>query len=131
MKNILITVLLSMISFASLSSDFITTESGLSYKVLEQGSGKNPKSSDTVKVHYIGRTETGFIFDDSTKRGKPAKFRLNQVIKGWTEGLQYMNVGSVYKFVIPPQLGYGKNGIKGIVGANDNMVFVVQLISIE
>ena len=106
------------------------TASGLKYQVLEEGSGAQPKASDTVTVHYEGSLTDGSVFDSSYKRGKPISFALNQVIKGWTEGVQLMKVGAKYKFCIPPELGYGSRGI-GPVPGNATLIFTVELIAIK
>lgn len=86
-----------------------TTKSGLQYSVLKEGKGKKAKTTDRVKVHYHGTTVDGTVFDSSVDRGTPSEFGVTQVIKGWTEGLQLMKVGSKYKFFIPQELAYGAN----------------------
>lgn len=107
-----------------------TTDSGLQYEVLVQGSGPKPKSTDTVKVNYVGTKVDGTQFDSSYDRGEPATFPLNGVIKGWSEGLQLMPVGSKYRFVIPAALAYGENAPPSI-GPNATLVFEVELLGIE
>ncbi len=107
-----------------------TTKSGLQYEVMKAAEGPKPKESDTVKVHYHGTLIDGKVFDSSVTRGEPATFPLNGVIKGWTEGVQLMNVGSKFKFTIPSELAYGEQGPPGI-GANQTLVFEVELLSIE
>jgi FKBP-type peptidyl-prolyl cis-trans isomerase FkpA len=87
------------------------TESGLQYEVLKEGDGPKPTESDTVNVHYAGTLTDGTEFDSSYKRGEPISFPLNRVIKGWTEGLQLMSVGSKYRLTVPGDLAYGSNGI--------------------
>jgi FKBP-type peptidyl-prolyl cis-trans isomerase FklB len=103
------------------------TPSGLQYKVIREGSGRSPSAQDTVKVHYRGTRIDGSEFDSSYKRGPPAEFRLDRVIKGWTEGLQLMKEGAKYQFYIPPELAYGNRGRL----ANQTLVFEVELISVE
>ena len=108
----------------------VTTKSGLQYKVIRKGDGlSNPKSNDTVKVHYAGRLIDGKEFDSSYKRKEPAQFRLNQVIPGWTEGLALMTAGSKYEFFIPSDLGYGPDGNQAIPG-NSVLIFEVELLEI-
>jgi FKBP-type peptidyl-prolyl cis-trans isomerase FkpA len=106
-----------------------TTASGLQYEVMKAAEGAKPKATDTVTVHYKGTLITGKEFDSSYSRGEPASFPLNGVIPGWTEGLQLMNVGSKYKFMIPSQLAYGENGPPSI-GANQTLIFEVELLKI-
>lgn len=107
-----------------------TTASGLQYEVLKAGTGPKPKTTDNVKVHYEGKLTNGTVFDSSKQRGEPATFRLDQVIPGWTEGLQLMPVGSTYRFVIPSDLAYGAGGA-GPIPPNSVLVFEVELLSIE
>ena len=106
------------------------TESGLQYIVEKEGDGLQPKATDTVQVHYRGTLLDGTEFDSSYKRSQPAKFPLNRVIPGWTEGLQLMKVGSKYKFFIPSNLGYGDRGARTIP-PNAVLIFEVELLSIE
>ncbi len=105
------------------------TASGLQYIVITKGEGAKPKATDKVKVHYRGTLINGKEFDSSYKRNQPAEFVLNQVIKGWTEGLQLMNVGSKYEFYIPSGLAYGPNGPPGI-GPDQTLIFTVELLNI-
>jgi FKBP-type peptidyl-prolyl cis-trans isomerase FklB len=104
----------------------VTTESGLQYKVIKQGEGKQPVATDVVKVDYVGTLINGTEFDSSIKRGEAAEFPLNGVIKGWTEGIQLMPVGSEYEFYIPSDLGYGERGT-GSIPANATLIFKVTL----
>ncbi len=108
-----------------------TTDSGLQYEVLKEGSGPKPTSADKVKVHYHGMLIDGTVFDSSVDRGTPATFGVTQVIKGWVEGLQLMNVGSKYKFFIPYDLAYGERGAGGDIGPYSTLVFEVELLGIE
>jgi FKBP-type peptidyl-prolyl cis-trans isomerase FklB len=107
-----------------------TTTSGLQYIVLKQGDGPTPKATDTVKVHYRGTLINGTEFDSSYKRGEPTTFPVNQVIKGWTEALQKMPVGSKWKLFIPSDLAYGENA-QPPIPPNAVLVFEVELIGIE
>jgi FKBP-type peptidyl-prolyl cis-trans isomerase FkpA/FKBP-type peptidyl-prolyl cis-trans isomerase FklB len=106
------------------------TPSGLQYKVIKEGTGEKPDSASTVKVHYVGTLADGTEFDSSIKRGEPATFPLNGVIKGWGEGLALMPVGSKYIFYIPSELGYGERGAGGKIKGNSALVFEVELIEI-
>ncbi|MBR6492962.1 MAG: FKBP-type peptidyl-prolyl cis-trans isomerase [Paludibacteraceae bacterium] len=108
-----------------------TTESGLQYEVLEATLGQKPKATDSVKVHYEGTLIDGTVFDSSYKRGKPISFPLNGVIKGWTEGLQLMSVGSKYKLFIPYQLAYGEHGAGDSIPPYAALIFTVELLGIE
>ncbi len=107
-----------------------TTESGLQYEILEEGDGDKPGESDRVKVHYTGELLSGEVFDSSRERGEPVTFGLNQVIPGWTEGLQLMNEGSRAKLYIPSELAYGPGGNHSI-GPNETLVFDVELIEVN
>ena len=106
-----------------------TTKSGLQNKVEKAGKGKNPKATDVVKVHYRGKLLNGEEFDSSYKRNQPAEFGLNQVIKGWTEGLQLMKPGAKFTFWIPSELAYGSRG-RPSIPANSTLVFNVELIEV-
>ena len=108
-----------------------TTASGLQYEVLEATLGQKPKTTDSVNVHYEGTLIDGTVFDSSYKRGKPISFPLNGVIKGWTEGLQLMSVGSKYKFFIPYQLAYGEHGAGDSIPPYAALIFTVELLGIE
>ncbi len=105
------------------------TASGLQYKVITMGEGAKPGATDKVKVHYSGTLIDGKEFDSSYKRNQPAEFGLNQVIKGWTEGLKLMNVGSKYVFYIPSGLAYGPNG-PAAIGPNQTLIFTVELLDV-
>jgi FKBP-type peptidyl-prolyl cis-trans isomerase FkpA len=106
------------------------TESGLQYSVVTKAEGPKPTATDTVTVHYVGTLLDGTEFDSSVKRGQPATFPLNQVIPGWTEGVQLMSVGEKYKFVIPADLAYGDQGA-GTIPAGATLLFDVELLSIK
>ncbi|MCB9034140.1 MAG: FKBP-type peptidyl-prolyl cis-trans isomerase [Chitinophagales bacterium] len=109
-----------------------TTASGLQYEVITEGTGPKPTATDNVKVHYTGTLLDGTVFDSSVERGEPVEFPLGQVIKGWTEGLQLMPVGSKYKFYVPADLAYGASGQpQGGIGPNEPLIFEVELLSIE
>ena len=108
-----------------------TLESGLQYQVLKEGSGNKPAATDTVSVNYVGTLLDGTEFDSSIKRGKPASFKVNRVVKGWTEALQLMPVGSKWKLFIPSDLGYGERGSYGKIGPNAVLIFEVELLAIE
>lgn len=107
-----------------------TTPSGLQYKVLKEGTGKTPNATSKVKVHYTGKLIDGTVFDSSVERGEPATFGVNQVIKGWTEGLQLMKEGAKYMLYIPSELAYGERGAGQRIGPNSTLVFEVELIEV-
>lgn len=107
-----------------------TTESGLQYKVLRDAEGAKPLATSTVEVNYEGRLINGTIFDSSYERGESISFPLNQVIPGWTEGLQLMTVGSMYELYIPAELGYGNRSVPGIP-AGSTLIFKVELLGIK
>lgn len=108
----------------------ITTKSGLQYEVLTKGTGKSPKATDKVRCHYEGRLTDGSVFDSSYQRGEPADFGLNQVIAGWTEGVQLMKEGAKYRFHIPYLLGYGERGAGASIPPYATLVFDVELIKV-
>jgi FKBP-type peptidyl-prolyl cis-trans isomerase len=109
----------------------VTLPSGLQYKILKEGTGPKPAATDTVVCHYRGTLISGKEFDSSYKRGQPATFPLNRVIKGWTEAVQLMPVGSKWQLFIPPDLAYGPNGAGPDIGPNATLIFEVELISIQ
>lgn len=108
-----------------------TTASGLQYRVIEASSGEKPKQNDRVLVHYRGKLINGSEFDSSHKRNKPASFKVNQVIKGWTEALQLMPRGSNWQLYIPSELAYGERGAGRNIPPNSTLIFDVELISIQ
>lgn len=108
----------------------VTTASGLQYKVVKSGSGPKPSATDKVKVHYHGTLIDGTVFDSSVQRGEPIEFPVSQVIKGWTEALQLMSVGSKFTLYIPSELAYGEQGGGDKIGANEALIFEVELIEI-
>lgn len=105
--------------------------SGLQYEILTEGSGEKPTAFNNVTCHYHGTLIDGTVFDSSVKRGQPATFPLNMVIKGWTEGLQLMPVGSKWRFFIPPQLAYGDRQVSAQIGPNSTLIFDVELLGIN
>ena len=106
------------------------TDTGLQYKVLEAGTGKSPKATDIVEVNYEGKLIDGTVFDSSYERGEPIEFPLNQVIAGWTEGLQLMKEGGKYEFYIPADIAYGEAGNAGIE-PNSTLIFTVELLKVK
>jgi len=118
-------------SSSVVESAFKTTASGLQYKVVKEGAGAKPGPKSKVTVHYVGTLPDGKEFDSSRKRDAKATFGLNHVIKGWTEGVQLMSPGATYKFIIPPELGYGKKGVPGTIPPNTDMHFEVELFEFE
>ncbi|MDR0377436.1 MAG: FKBP-type peptidyl-prolyl cis-trans isomerase [Spirochaetaceae bacterium] len=108
----------------------VTTASGLQYEIITQGTGPKPDASNTVKVNYEGTLIDGTVFDSSYVRNEPAEFPLEGVISGWTEGIQLMPVGSVYKLYLPSELAYGVQGAGGVIGPNSLLIFRVELLEI-
>ena len=109
-----------------------TTASGLQYKITKEGTGRAPTASDQVTVHYEGKLLNGTVFDSSIKRGEPATFPLNGVIRGWTEGLQLLKEGGKATFYIPSNLGYGSSGTPdGSIKPNETLIFDVELIQVK
>ena len=107
------------------------TKSGLAYEVLKEGSGKSPKATDTVEVHYHGTLINGVVFDSSVQRNKTIEFPLNRVIKGWTEGLQLMKEGGKIKLIIPSELAYGDNGSPPKIPGGATLIFEVELFKVK
>ena len=111
-------------------SGITTTKSGLQYEVLTEGTGRQPQATDTVRCHYEGRLIDGTVFDSSYKRNAPADFGLQQVIAGWTEGVQLMKEGSKFRFYIPYMLAYGEGGAGAMIPPFSALVFDVELIKV-
>ena len=110
--------------------DVITTDSGLQYKVLVRGHGARPGPRDTVSTHYVGTLIDGTVFDSSRARQSPAQFRVDGVIRGWTEALQLMPVGSKWMLYVPPNLAYGSRRVGPHIGPDETLVFEVELLDI-
>ena len=113
-----------------LRPEVTTTSSGLQYEVVKEGTGRQPKASDTVRCHYEGTLIDGTVFDSSYRRGMPAEFGLRQVIAGWTEGVQLMKEGSIFKFYIPYNLAYGEHGAGADIPPYAALIFTVELIKV-
>ena len=109
----------------------VTLPDGLQYKILVEGNGKQPKDTDTVTVNYAGTLIDGTEFDSSYKRGKPTSFPVNGVIRGWTEALKLMKVGSTWELYIPAELAYGAEGVPPVIGPNQTLIFKVELLSVQ
>ncbi|MCH7309110.1 FKBP-type peptidyl-prolyl cis-trans isomerase [Acinetobacter sp. NIPH 1852] len=112
-------------------ANIVTTRSGLQYQALQAGKGKSPRASSTVKVNYEGRLLDGTVFDSSIARNHPVEFQLNQVIAGWTEGVQTMKVGGKSRFYIPANLAYGEVGAGDGIGPNSTLIFDIELLEIK
>ncbi|HRE52674.1 MAG TPA: FKBP-type peptidyl-prolyl cis-trans isomerase [Flavitalea sp.] len=108
----------------------VTLPSGLQYEIISTGTGAKPSATDTVTCHYHGTLIDGTVFDSSVRRGQPASFPLNKVIKGWTEGLQLMPAGSKWRFFIPAHLAYGERQVSAQIGPNSALIFEVELLGI-
>ena len=111
------------------NSEVKETPTGLQYRILKEGTGSSPSSTDKVRVHYVGKLLDGTVFDSSVERGEPSEFGLNQVIRGWTEGLQLMKQGAKYEFFIHPKIAYGSRPRPKIPG-NSLLIFEVELLDI-
>ncbi len=110
---------------------FTATDSGLKYRVLRMGSDTKAKASNKVKVNYHGWLDGGKVFDSSYKRNEPISFGLNQVIKGWTEGMQLVGTGGMIELEIPAELGYGSRGVPGTIPAGSTLHFLVELLEVQ
>ena len=114
------------------SEEYVTTSSGLQYRILNEGSGNDsPGPESVVSVHYRGKLTNGLEFDSSYKRNQPASFPVNGVIRGWTEALQLMKEGDKWELIIPPDLGYGSKGAGNIIPPDSTLLFEVELIEIK
>ena len=109
----------------------VSLPSGLQYEVITMGTGEKPMAHHTVTCHYHGTVISGEVFDSSVQRGRPASFPLNAVIKGWTEALQLMPVGSKWRLTLPPHLAYGSRQVSSAIRANSTLIFEVELISFK
>jgi len=109
----------------------VTLPSGLQYKIIEKGDGAKPGKEDTVTVDYTGQLINGEVFDSSEKTGKPATFKVSQVIPGWTEALQLMPAGSTWEVYVPASLAYGPRSVGGPIGPNETLVFKIHLLSVN
>ncbi|MEC7445673.1 MAG: FKBP-type peptidyl-prolyl cis-trans isomerase [Planctomycetota bacterium] len=116
---------------ADASKSFTKTDSGLQYRVLRKGTDKKPKATDKIEVHYHGWLDGGRVFDSSYDRGETIAFGLNQVIKGWTEGMQLVGEGGMIELEIPSALGYGASGAGGVIPPNATLHFLVELKEIK
>lgn len=112
-------------------SGIVTLASGLQYKVIKNGSGQKPSKEDMVTVEYTGHLINGEVFDSTSKTGKPATFKLSQVIPGWVEALQLMPAGSTWEIYVPASLAYGERSVGGPIGPNETLIFNIHLISVE
>lgn len=110
---------------------FTKTESGLAYRIRRRSTGRKPGPRDSVTVHYRGWLDDGTQFDSSYERGKPATFRLNQVVKGWTEGMQYIGEGGMIELEVPPELGYGERGAGEKIPPGAMLHFLVELVRVN
>lgn len=134
MKKLAITTAAILVAFSfhtyAAEPKEVKTSSGIAITTLKDGTGANPKDTDTVKVHYRGMLVNGKEFDSSYGRGRPATFPLNRVIPCWTEGVQMIKVGGKAKLVCPPNLAYGSRGIPGTIPSDSTLVFEVELLEI-
>jgi FKBP-type peptidyl-prolyl cis-trans isomerase FklB len=114
-----------------LKPGIVSLESGLQYEIMVAADGPKPSATQTVNCHYHGTTIEGVVFDSSVLRGKPSSFPLNRVIKGWTEGVQLMSVGSKWRFFVPAHLAYGSQQVSAEIGPNSTLIFEVELLGIQ
>lgn len=113
------------------AKEFTETKSGLKYRILRQGAGAAPKATNTVRVHYHGWLDNGKVFDSSYRRNEDISFGLNQVIKGWTEGMQLVGAGGMIELQIPSDLGYGNRGAPPDIPPKATLHFLVELIEVK
>lgn len=109
----------------------VTLPSGLQYKIIKKGNGPKPNKDDVVTVEYTGRLINGEVFDSTEKTGKPATFKLSQVISGWTEALQLMKQGATWEIYVPSDLAYGSRSVGGPIGPNETLIFQIQLLNVK
>ena len=131
MRFMLCAAALSLVAPAVSAQAPVTTQTGLVYQSLKDGSGDSPTATDTVKVHYRGTLPDGREFDSSYKRGEPAEFALNRVIPCWTEGVQLMKPGGKAQLTCPPAIAYGPRGAGGVIPPNATLQFEVELVSVR
>lgn len=115
----------------ALRDTVVSLPSGLQYEVIEEGNGKSPKLTDSVKCFYEGRLINGTVFDSTAKKKKPVSFSVNEVIAGWTEALQLMKEGSKWRLYIPSSLGYGELSVSKEIGGNATLIFEVEVVSVH
>lgn len=127
----LFAILLASTCLAQAQPPAVTTDSGLVYQSILEGTGETPKASDTVQVNYKGQLANGTEFDSSYKRGQPIEFPLSRVIPCWTEGLQKMKVGGKAQLTCPPQIAYGARGAGGVIPPNATLTFEVELLAVK
>jgi FKBP-type peptidyl-prolyl cis-trans isomerase FkpA len=131
MRNLSIFAAAVMFAATCAAAQPVTTASGLVYESLKEGSGASPAATDTVRVHYRGTLPDGKEFDSSYRRGQPAEFPLNRVIKCWTEGVQMMKPGGKARLTCPPAIAYGERGAAGVIPPNATLLFEVELLDIK
>jgi FKBP-type peptidyl-prolyl cis-trans isomerase FkpA len=133
MRSLICALALPLVASCAVSQPTVpvTTASGLGYQSLKDGSGTPPAATDTVKVHYRGTLADGREFDSSYKRGEPAEFPLNRVIRCWTEGVQLMKPGGKARLTCPPAIAYGERGAGGVIPPNATLNFEVELVSVK
>lgn len=116
---------------AGVATEFLKTDSGLLYRILRHSDGRKPTAASTVSVNYRGWLSNGTVFDSSYERGEPTTFPLQNVIVGWTEGMQLVGQGGMIELWVPSRLGYGEGGSPGSIPAHSNLHFIVELVSVD